>query len=184
MFSTKLDYKRFRIFCIVLFISYLFIPVFFFFLVFDNRATINPSLHLVRAEDHEEEDQGEGAKEEEEDEEKAGDDDEENNKDGRISPLIVQNGVDQGRYGDVREGHDDGGCSCSGGCGFGGGQIYTEEELALKLERREAMRCWCVVKFLWQDYHPSYYAFEVVDLLRRIFFVAVLPLLGSGALRA
>ena len=46
------------------------------------------------------------------------------------------------------------------------------------------MACDCVIKFLWQDYMPAYHWFEVFDLLRRIFFVAILPLLGSESMRA
>ena len=60
----------------------------------------------------------------------------------------------------------------------------TEEEMAMKLELRGTMACDCVIKFLWQDYMPAYYWFEVFDLLRRIFFVAILPLLGSESMRA
>ena len=39
-------------------------------------------------------------------------------------------------------------------------------------------------KFLFSDYRPSRWAYEVYEMLRRLFFVGVLPLLGEGAVRA
>ena len=40
------------------------------------------------------------------------------------------------------------------------------------------------LSFLWGDYEPSQWYFEVVEMYRRILFIGVLPLLGDGALRA
>jgi len=38
--------------------------------------------------------------------------------------------------------------------------------------------------FLWSDYEPSRWYFEVIEMYRRIFFIGFLPLLGDGSLRA
>ena len=40
------------------------------------------------------------------------------------------------------------------------------------------------LKFLFHDYLPSMYAYEVLIMYLRIFFIGVLPLLGEGLTRA
>lgn len=57
------------------------------------------------------------------------------------------------------------------------------EDEAVKIEKRNIQGCDCLLRFLWTDYKPAFYLFEVADLYRRIFFVALLPLLGTGLLR-
>ena len=59
-----------------------------------------------------------------------------------------------------------------------------EEQLRVILETRENDKTLGALRFLWSDYRPVSYYFEVVDMQRRILFIAVLPLAGSGAFRA
>jgi hypothetical protein len=57
------------------------------------------------------------------------------------------------------------------------------EELAV--ERRKMDETIYHLKFLWQDYRPSHWWFDVIDIYRRIVFIAVLPFMGStGSVRA
>jgi hypothetical protein len=60
----------------------------------------------------------------------------------------------------------------------------SEEQLESLLEKRKEDVGLKYLSFLWEDYLPERWFFEVVDMYRRITFIAVLPLAGSGALRA
>jgi hypothetical protein len=64
------------------------------------------------------------------------------------------------------------------------GKANGPGDVAAVLALRERHRCDCRCRFLWEDYLPSCYLFEVVEVVRRMFFVAVLPLCGDGVARA
>jgi hypothetical protein len=56
--------------------------------------------------------------------------------------------------------------------------------LAVALESRNQDSRIFYLRFLWDVYLPHMWYFEVVDMYRRILFIGVLPLLGTGSLRA
>ena len=59
----------------------------------------------------------------------------------------------------------------------------AEAELAAIQRERLDNPALQATRFLWVDYIPSCFAFEIVEMQRRILFIGVLPLLGDGALR-
>ena len=63
------------------------------------------------------------------------------------------------------------------------GKPNSPADMEAVLALRERHRCDCTARFLWQDYRPSSSAFEVVEMYRRVFFVAVLPLCAGGPAR-
>jgi len=65
-----------------------------------------------------------------------------------------------------------------------GGFASSTERLNSILETRTEDVELSYLSFLWSDYGPSMWYYEVCDMYRRIIFIAVIPLLFTGSMRA